>query len=104
MLPKSFQQQNIDKKNKLTSRMKLYIITYDYDLTKYYGEYVKESYNKWGNIVDYLGIMKLTGYEIEEVKSNFNQLIKFNYVDTHKISKYEILDIREELVYDKFIT
>ena len=104
MLPKSFQQQNIDKKNKLTSRMKLYTITYDYDLTKYYAEYIKESYNKWGNIVDYLGIMKLTGYDIEEVEFNFIQLIKFNYIDTHKISRYKILNISEELIYDKFVT
>ena len=104
MLPKSFQQQNIDKKNKLTSRMKLYTITYDYDLTKYYAEYVKESYNRWGNVVDYLGIMKLTGYNIEESEFNFIQLIKFNYIDTHKISRYKILDISEELIYDKFVT
>ena len=104
MLPKSFQQQNIDKKNKLTSRMKLYTITYDYDLTKYYAEYIKESYNKWGNIVDYLGVMKLTGYDIEEVEFNFIQLIKFNYIDTHKISRYKILNISEELIYDKFVT
>lgn len=104
MLPKSFQQQNIDKKNKLTSTMKLYTITYDYDLTKYYAEHVKESYNKWGNIVDYLGIMKLTGYDREEVEFNFIQLIKFNYIDTYKISRYKILDISEELIYDKFVT
>jgi len=104
MLPKSFQQQNIVKKNKLTSRMKLYTITYDYDLTKYYAEYVKESYNRWGNVVDYLGIMKLTGYNIEESEFNFIQLIKFNYIDTHKISRYKILDISEELIYDKFVT
>ena len=104
MLPKSFQQQNIDKKNKLTSRMKLYTITYDYDLTKYYGEYVKESYNKWGNIVDYLGVIKLTGYDIEEAKFNFHQLMKFNYIGTHKLHRYDILNINEELVHDKFIT
>ena len=104
MLPKSFQQQNIDKKNKLTSTLKLYTITYDYDLTKYYGEYIKESYNQWGNIVDYLGMMKLTGYDIEDVTFNFTQLIKFNYIDTHKISRYKILDISEELIYDKFVT
>ena len=84
--------------------MKLYTITYDYDLTKYYAEYVKESYNRWGNVVDYLGIMKLTGYNIEESEFNFIQLIKFNYIDTHKISRYKILDISEELIYDKFVT
>jgi len=104
MLPKSFQQQNIDKKNKLTSTLKLYTIIYDYDLTKYYAEYVKESYNQWGNIVDYLGIMKLTGYNIEEIEFNFIQLIKFNYIDTHKIRRYEITNISEELIYDKFVT
>lgn len=103
MLPKTFQQQNIDKKNKLTSTLKLYIITYDYELTKYYGEYIKESYNKWGNIIDSLGIMKLTGYNKEDIEFNFGQLMQFNYIDTHKLLMYEILDIREELIYDKFI-
>ena len=104
MLPKSFQYQNTVKKNKLTSTLKLYTFTYDYELSKYYGEYVKESYNKWGNIVDYLGIMKLTGYEIKEIKDNFHELIKFNYIDTHKIIRYEITNISEELIRNKFIT
>ncbi len=98
MLPKSFQQQNIKKKNALTSRLKLYTITYDYELRKYYAEYIKDSYDRWGNIVEILGIMKLTGYELEEVKFNFHHLMKFNYIDSHKISNYEIIDIREELI------
>ena len=104
MLPKSFQYQNAVKKNKLTSTLKLYTFAYDYELSKYYGEYVKESYDKWGNIVDYLGIMKLTGYDIKEVKDNFHELIKFHYINTHKIRKYEITNISEELIHNKFIT
>ncbi len=97
MLPKSFQQQNIIKKNKLISQMKLYVITYDYELCKYYGEHIKESYDKWGNIVDNLGIMKLIGYDIKEIKFNFNQLMKVNYINTHKIKNYDIINISEEL-------
>ena len=103
MLPKTFQQQNIHKKNKLTSTMKLYTIIYDYELRKYYAEYVRESYEKWGIIVDYLGLMKLTGYNEVEVRLNFNQLIKFYYIDAHKISNYEIKEIKEELIYNEFV-
>jgi hypothetical protein len=103
MLPKSFQQQNILKKSKLISQMKLYVITYDYELCKYYAEHIKESYDKWGNIVDNLGIMKLIGYDIKEIKSNFNQLMKINYIDTHKINNYDIININEELFIDKSI-
>jgi len=101
MLPKSFQKQNIDNKNKLVSTLKLYTITYDYELSKYYGEYIKESYNKWGNIVDNLGIMKLTGYSIDEVEFNFHQLMSIHYIDTHKIMSCFITNISEELFVNK---
>jgi len=101
MLPKSFQQQNIEKKNNLTSKLKLYTIHYDYELSKYYGEFIKESYDTWGNIVDILGIMQLTGYDKEEVEFNFNQIMQFNYIHTHKIKDYNITDITEELVISK---
>ena len=98
MLPKNFQNQNIIKKNTLTSTLKLYTITYDYELTYYYGEYIKESYNNWGNIVDSIGVMKLTGYEKEEVEFNFTQLMSMYYLNTHKLSSYTLIDIREELI------
>ena len=104
MLPKSFQQQNIDKKNTLTSRMKLYTITYDYELSKYYAEYIKESYNQWGNIVDDLGVIQLTGYTLEDVSSNFYQIIETKYIHTKKLVGVEINDIREELFINKSIS
>jgi len=103
MLPKSFQQQNLYKKNKLETQLKLYTIIYDYELRKYYAEYIRESYDKWGNVVDYLGLMKLTGYNKEEVISNFNQLMKFYYIDSHKLSNYEIIEVKKELIPNKFI-
>ena len=96
MLPKSFQQQNLYKKNKLETQLKLYTIIYDYELRKYYAEYIRESYDKWGNVVDYLGLMKLTGYNKEEVISNFNQLMKFYYIDSHKLSNYEIIEVKKD--------
>jgi hypothetical protein len=104
MLPKTFQQQNIKKKDALTAQLKLYTITYDYELKKYYAEFIKDSYNQWGNIVDNLGVMKLTGYDIEEVRSNFHQIMDFNYVLPHKIKKYEIVNISEELIIPKSIS
>jgi hypothetical protein len=103
MLPKSFKQQNVDKKNLLISRMKLYTITYDYILTHYYGEYIKDSYNKWGNIVDNLGMMKLTGYKKNEAEANFNQLMEIYYINNHKIKGYEIINIEEESLLDETI-
>ena len=98
MLPKTFQQQNIDNKKALTATMKLYTVTYDYELSKYYGEYIKESYDKWGNIVDCLGKMKLTGYDEEEVIFNFHQLMALNYLYPKKIISYEILNVVSGLI------
>ena len=79
--------------------MKLYTITYDYELTPYYGEYVKEFYKQSGMIVEPLGVMQLTGYEEDEVIFNFHQLIRSNYIDTKKLKRVEI----EEIVSHSFI-
>ena len=103
MLPKSFQKQNILNKNKIDCTIKLYTITYDYELSEYYSEYVKESYDRWKNIVDSLGIMKLTGYDVDEVEFNFHQLMAINYIDTHKIISCDITNISEELFINKSI-
>ena len=35
--------------------------------------------------------------------TNFNQLMKINYIDTHKINNYDIININEELFIDKSI-
>ena len=67
MLPKKFYKNNNKKIKELLSKVKLYTITYDYILNPYYGEYIKESFDKWGNIVDVLGFMKLSGLENDEV-------------------------------------
>tara|TARA_Y100000034_G_C6634827_1_gene277299 strand:+ start:292 stop:606 length:315 start_codon:yes stop_codon:yes gene_type:complete len=101
MLPKSFQQQNIENKNALISQMKLYTFMYDYELTQYYGEYIKESYDRWGNMVDNLGIMKLTGYSKEEAAHNFRKLMTTYYIHQHKIKSFEIINVEEELVISK---
>jgi len=104
MLPKSFQIQNKKKRDKILHSLKLYTITYDYDLSKYYAEYIKESYNKWGNIVDDLGIIQLTGYSKEEVVFNFHQIIETKYIHTKKLMGVEISNIREELFINKSIS
>lgn len=104
MLPKSFQKQNIISKNKLVSKLKIYTITYDYELSRYYGEYIKESYNLLGNVIDSLGKMKLTGYDIDEVEFNFHQIMTNNYINSHKIMSYNILNISEESFISKPIS
>tara|TARA_Y100001937_G_C6952638_1_gene255337 strand:+ start:89 stop:379 length:291 start_codon:yes stop_codon:yes gene_type:complete len=93
MLPKTFYKQNIKNKNDISSKVKLYTITYDYTLNPYFGEYIKESYNKFGNVIDNLGLMKLTGYSKDEVEYNFHQLMKMYYILPKKISEYEIKEI-----------
>ena len=104
MLPKSFQIQNKKKRDKILHTLKLYTITYDYELSKYYAEYIKESYNQWGNIVDNLGVIQLTGYSLEEVEFNFYQIMETKYVHTKKLVLVEISDIREELFINKSIS
>lgn len=84
--------------------MRLYTIRYDYDLNPYYAEYIKESYKQWGNIVDYLGLMQLTGYNKEEVIFNFHQIIHNNYITTKKLVDVEITDIKVESIINKSIT
>lgn len=84
--------------------MKLYTVTYDYELSKYYGEYIKESYNRWGNIVDDLGVIQLTGYTLEEIEFNFRQIMETKYIHTKKLVGVEIIDIREELFINKSIS
>lgn len=98
MLPKKFYKENNKKRKELLSKVKLYTITYDYILNPYYAEYIKESFDKWGNIVDILGIMKITGYEKDEVEYNFSQIMKRNYIETKKIKSFNILDISETVL------
>lgn len=93
MLPKTFYKENIKKRKDIISKVKLYTITYDYVLNPYFGEYVKESYDRFGNIISDLGLMKLTGYSKEEVEQNFHELMKMYYVLPKKISEYEIKEI-----------
>tara|TARA_B100001758_G_C17956923_1_gene376292 strand:- start:80 stop:370 length:291 start_codon:yes stop_codon:yes gene_type:complete len=93
MLPKNFKYQNIIKRNHLLTTLKTYTLLYDYELTSYYADYVKESYKKWGNIVDVLGIMKINGYNVEDIEFNFHQLMQINYIDTKKIVSYTLTEI-----------
>ena len=93
MLPKMFYTENNKKRNKLLSEVKLYTINYDYVLNPYYADYIKESYDRWGNIVDILGTIKMTGYSKEEVEHNFYQIMNINYIQTKKIKSFTIIDI-----------
>tara|TARA_B100001778_G_C18356324_1_gene524345 strand:- start:112 stop:399 length:288 start_codon:yes stop_codon:yes gene_type:complete len=93
MLPINFKEQNQVKRKKLLSTLKTYTITYDYELNSYYGEYIKDSYKRWGNVVDIIGTMKLNGYEKEDIEFNFHQLMKLKYIDTNKLISYTITDI-----------
>ena len=83
----------MSKRKEIISKVKLYTITYDYVLNPYFGEYVKESYDRFGNIISDLGLMKLTGYSSDEVEHNFHQLMKMYYVLPKKISEYKIIEI-----------
>ena len=103
MLPKKFQEHNKRKRQAILSSMQLYTITYDYQLNPYYAEYIKESYDRWGNIVDFLGVIQLTGYSEEEVIFNFHQLMKNQYIDTHKLESLDILHIEVGSVLNKSI-
>jgi len=93
MLPKTFYKQNIKNKNEISSKVKLYTIKYDYTLNPYFGEYIKESYDRFGNVISNLGLMKLTGYSKDEVEYNFHQLMKMYYILPKKINEYSITDI-----------
>jgi len=104
MLPKEFQIQNKNKRDKILNSMKLYTITYDYELSKYYAEYIKESYSRWGNIVDELGIIQLTGYTLDEVEFNFHKIIETKYIHTKKLVGVDISEIKEELFINKAIS
>ena len=104
MLPKSFNLQNQEKRAKILNSLKLYTITYDYELSKYYAEYIKDSYNQWGNIVDDIGILQLTGYSLEEVEFNFHQIMETKYIHTKKLVGVEISEIKEELFINKSIS
>ena len=99
MLPKKFYLQNKKNREKILDTLKLYTIIYDYELTKYYSEYVKEYYKQSGLVVEPMGIMQLTGYEQEEVIFNFHQLIRYNYIDTKKLKSVDI----ERVVTNSFV-
>jgi len=73
--------------------MNLYTVKYDYELNPFYGEYVKETYDKSGFIVDDIGFMVLTGYEEEEVRTNFSKIMNVCYLDTNKIVSYDVTSI-----------
>jgi hypothetical protein len=96
MLPKTFYKENNKKRNKLLSEVKLFTISYDYKLNPYYADYIKESYDRWGNIVDILGIMKLTGYNKLEVEHNFHQIMVRDYVNTKKIKSFNVTSISHQ--------
>ena len=104
MLPKKFHLQNIEKRKNILSNMRLFTITYDYQLNPYYAEYIKESYDRWGNIVDYIGVLQLTGYEEEEVITNFRQIMNNNYINTKKLTAIEITNIEVGSVINKPIS
>jgi len=103
MLPKKFYLENKKKHKQIIATMKLYTITYDYELTHYYSEYIKEFYSQLGEIVEPLGVMQLTGYNEEEVIFNFHQLIHNNYIMTKKLKSVEIEDISTHLFINKSI-
>ena len=93
MLPKKFYLQNKEKRKKILNGMNLYTVKYDYELNPFYGEYVKETYDKSGFIVDDIGFMVLTGYEEEEVRTNFSKIMNVCYLDTNKIVSYDVTSI-----------
>lgn len=104
MLPKTFHKQNKKNREEVLSTMKLYTITYDYDLTYYYANYIKDSYSKFGNIIDPLGSMQITGYNEEEVIFNFHQLINTHYIETKKLKSVEIQNIKTESFINKSVS
>ena len=93
MQPKKFYLQNKEKRKKIINGMHLYTVKYDYELNPFYGEYVKETYDKSGIIVDDIGFMVLTGYEEEEVRTNFSKIMNVCYLDTNKIVSYDVTSI-----------
>lgn len=95
MLPKMFYTENNKKRNKLLSEVKLYTINYDYVLNPYYADYIKESYDRWGNIVDILGTIKMTGYSKEEVEYNFYKIMEEKYILPNKIKSFTITSISQ---------
>lgn len=93
MLPKKFYLQNKEKRKKILKGMNLYTVKYDYELNPFYGEYIKETYDKRGIVGDDIGFMMLTGYEEEEVRSNFAEIMEVCYLSTKKITSYDITSI-----------
>ena len=93
MLPKTFYKENNKKRNKLLSEVKLYTINYDYVLNPYYADYIKKSYDIWGNVVDILGTIKINGYNKDEVEYNFHQIMNRDYIETKKIKSFNITNI-----------
>ena len=93
MLPKKFYLQNNEKRKKILNGMNLYTVKYDYELNPFYGEYVKETYDKCGIIADDIGFMVLTGYEEDEVRTNFSKIMNVCYLDTNKIVSYSVTSI-----------
>jgi hypothetical protein len=93
MLPKTFHKENKKNRDSMLNKLNLYTVTYDYILNPYYGEYIKEFYEKTGNVVDVLGVIELTGYNEEEVEFNFHQLMEIFYITPKKIESYELISI-----------
>ena len=73
--------------------MNLYTVKYDYELNPFYGEYIKETYDKLGVIGDDIGFMMLSGYEEDEIRSNFAEIMNVCFINTKKILSYDILSI-----------
>ena len=96
MLPKTFYKENNKKRSELLSELKLYTIHYDYILNPYYAEYIKESYDRWGNIVDTIGVIQMSGYSKEEVEYNFYKIMEKEYTLTQKIKSFIITNITHQ--------
>ena len=93
MLPSSFNEENIKKRSKILSDLKLYTITYDYTLSPYFSKYIKNIYKETTNIPEIIGMIQLTGYNNEEVDHNLHKLMNIFYLNTKKLESYEITSI-----------
>ena len=69
----------------------LYSLGFYYSFS--FADIITEFYEKTGNVVDVLGVIELTGYNVSEVEFNFHQLMEIYYVSTKKIESYELISI-----------
>lgn len=73
--------------------MNLYTIKYDYELNPFYSEYIREVYDKTKEIADDVGFVMMVGYDEEEVRTNFAEIMKVCFLNTNKLNSYEITSI-----------